>query len=91
MLPKVHTEKDCEHEECRYLRAHKGHRADECRKCGGTVHAIASDWGDYSFGHSGGPVWFLTKCPSCGAVEEDNCLGLEWAEEDLKRAQEFTL
>lgn len=59
----------CKHDECRYLRAHRG-GALRCR-CEGTLHGVESDWSEYSFGHSGGPVFFETVCDGCGEVVRD--------------------
>lgn len=78
----------CPHEECTYLRGHGGPTADRCR-CGGTRHAVASNWDAYSFGHSGGHVAFLTACPSCGRTDTGHVLGVEWSMAELRAADEM--
>lgn len=74
----------CPHEECHYLRGHSSARCS----CGQTRYAITTDWNDYHFGHSGGHVWFLTACPTCGRVCQDFA-GSTWTAEQLAEAAAF--
>lgn len=76
------TTAPCSHEECCFLRTH----GSDCCICGSTRHAVASDWGAYSFGHSGGHVAFLTACPTCGRVDTGHVLGVEWSAKELSDA-----
>lgn len=76
-----HILSSCTHQECVYLRAHG---TPHCRKqgCDGTVHAVASCWDDYSFGHAGGHVYFLTVCEKCNHIHFD---GETWNQSECDR------
>lgn len=74
----------CPHPECRYLAAQHGPWSC-CTPV--VVHAVASNWDAYSFGHGGGHVAFLTVCPTCGRIDRGHVLGVEWSADDLARAK----
>ena len=61
--------RNCKVGECEYIHAHW---FINCKHCDGILHAIETDWSEYSFGHSGGHVFFETVCDSCGLIERDS-------------------
>lgn len=66
------------------------HGSDRCGSCGGLLHAAASNWANYSFGHLGGHVAFLTTCSSCGKINTGHVLGVEWSEVEMTAAKALT-
>lgn len=60
---------NCRVGECEHLH---GRWFTTCSYCSGVIHAIESDWSDYSYGHGGGRVFFETVCDSCGLIERDS-------------------
>lgn len=63
--------------------AQHGENAIRCLSCGGQVHAVASNWDNYSYGHGGGHVDFLTVCSKCGKVDTGYISGTTWSKENF--------
>lgn len=60
------------HEDCEFLKGHGDQWLSKKCECGGSWHAISSDWSDYNFGHAGGDVYFKVKCFQCGKIDQDH-------------------